>query len=416
METGQSYVKLKVTLADDPYGETPSEYGVNFNRRYYQADKDGLVTISGLQTNSEYTSSFRPYMKLSDGTTYTGNDIRVKTRSLNPSLTLVSSSPTTVVLQSSYSKGDAEVMATGITGYEASGAQMTLTGLTPDYNYTFTYFVKTKDGYQETYDLKVKTPAIEWETLPAKATSNTMALICANTNIDEAETNTGFEWRRYDAPDLVPSTQAPCPVVGGTLTGALKNLSAGTYYKFRPYYTSSAGTTYYGEWLAFGTADAYVYFDPTVRTYEATEVGSSSARVKGFAIGGSDDITEQGFEYWKTSGAATSLKRALAPLAAAEGTQTVLSSGQWMTATLDNLEPGTTYTFRAYVKTASATTYGEEMTFTTDFPTGIGQVETTGEAVEVARFTVDGRRINAPQKGINLIRMSDGTTRKVYVK
>lgn len=53
-------------------------------------------------------------------------------------------------------------------------------------------------------------------------------------------------------------------MVDGVLTGALRNLSASTYYKYRPYYTSASGQTYYGEWLAFGTATAYVHFDPTV--------------------------------------------------------------------------------------------------------------------------------------------------------
>ena len=38
------------------------------------------------------------------------------------------------------------------------------------------------------------------------------------------------------------------------------------------------------------------------------------------------------------------------------------------------------------------------------------------EVYEVARFTLDGKRISAPQKGINIVRMSDGTTRKVVVK
>lgn len=48
--------------------------------------------------------------------------------------------------------------------------------------------------------------------------------------------------------------------------------------------------------------------------------------------------------------------------------------------------------------------------------TGISNVESDASVVEVARYTVDGKRIGAPQKGINIIRMSDGTTRKVVVK
>ena len=38
------------------------------------------------------------------------------------------------------------------------------------------------------------------------------------------------------------------------------------------------------------------------------------------------------------------------------------------------------------------------------------------DAVEVERFNLDGTRLTAPQKGINIVRMSDGTTRKVLVK
>ena len=37
-------------------------------------------------------------------------------------------------------------------------------------------------------------------------------------------------------------------------------------------------------------------------------------------------------------------------------------------------------------------------------------------ATEAARYTLDGRQINAPQHGINIVRMSDGTVRKVMVK
>ena len=44
-------------------------------------------------------------------------------------------------------------------------------------------------------------------------------------------------------------------------------------------------------------------------------------------------------------------------------------------------------------------------------------VEADGENVrETARYTVDGTMIAAPQKGINIIKMSDGTSKKVIVK
>ena len=37
-------------------------------------------------------------------------------------------------------------------------------------------------------------------------------------------------------------------------------------------------------------------------------------------------------------------------------------------------------------------------------------------ATEQERYSLDGRRLNSPKKGINIIRMSDGTTKKVLVK
>lgn len=40
----------------------------------------------------------------------------------------------------------------------------------------------------------------------------------------------------------------------------------------------------------------------------------------------------------------------------------------------------------------------------------------TDDATVTARYTVDGRRINAPQKGLNIIKTTDGRTLKIFVK
>ena len=49
--------------------------------------------------------------------------------------------------------------------------------------------------------------------------------------------------------------------------------------------------------------------------------------------------------------------------------------------------------------------------------TGIKDVPNTSSfATESARYSTDGTRIASPQKGINIIRMSDGTVKKVLVK
>lgn len=48
---------------------------------------------------------------------------------------------------------------------------------------------------------------------------------------------------------------------------------------------------------------------------------------------------------------------------------------------------------------------------------GINNVGVTeGNVKEVARYSLDGRQLSRPEKGINIIKMSDGSTRKVIVK
>lgn len=47
---------------------------------------------------------------------------------------------------------------------------------------------------------------------------------------------------------------------------------------------------------------------------------------------------------------------------------------------------------------------------------GITDTQTSADVREVARFTIDGKRINQPQRGINIVKYSDGTVKKVIVK
>ena len=38
------------------------------------------------------------------------------------------------------------------------------------------------------------------------------------------------------------------------------------------------------------------------------------------------------------------------------------------------------------------------------------------DVVEVARYAINGTRLAAPVKGVNIVKMSDGTVKKVIVK
>lgn len=48
--------------------------------------------------------------------------------------------------------------------------------------------------------------------------------------------------------------------------------------------------------------------------------------------------------------------------------------------------------------------------------TGITGTQTSADIREIARFTIDGKCINQPQRGINIVKYSDGTVKKVIVK
>ena len=98
----------------------------------------------------------------------------------------------------------------------------------------------------------------------------------------------------------MPSTQVYSPVFDGKIAGTLRNLTENVYYKYRPFYKSNSGKSYYGNWVAFLTADAGVDYEPMVYTYNSPKVTQTDATLEGVALQGSVEITEQGFEYWKS--------------------------------------------------------------------------------------------------------------------
>lgn len=386
--------------------------------RYFDVD-NGSVEFTGLTPGKENPVSFG--FMYGGGKYYDLDGDYVTNDAIDIDVSYDILSPMEAVFHGEYDAGDAEVTETGfrltpssstIPFFTSEGKTLTYTDFEPGKAYGVEYYIVangTEFKVRETF----RTPEVELTTLPAKATSNTVALICAETNLPDTVGGTGFEWRRYDAPEEMPSSTAACPVIDGVLTGSLNNLSPSTYYKFRPYYKAESGKMFYGEWVAFITADAYVYFDPTVRTYAATGVTETTADVSATAVQGSDPVTEQGFEYWPTATRAAAMRvKAAAP----QGVQTVTATGQVMTATLEGLQPGTGYTFRAYVKTAKGTTYGDEQTFSTLTATGLSVVPSAGDAVEIARYDAVGRKIDAPVRGLNIVVMSDGSVRKVIVK
>ena len=89
-----------------------------------------------------------------------------------------------------------------------------------------------------------------------------------------------------------------------------------------------------------------------------------------------------------------------------------------MSAQLIGLDYESDYRYVAFVTTSeNETFYGEQQTFKTESNTeGVDDIQYKPKAVEEMRFDLQGHRLDAPKKGLNLIRMSDGTTKKAVVK
>ena len=96
----------------------------------------------------------------------------------------------------------------------------------------------------------------------------------------------------------------------------------------------------------------------------------------------------------------------------------ISGSQQIMTASLSNLEYETTYCFVAFVKTSEGDTfYSEPREFTTDIDvTGIKDVDYDETKTVIQRYDQNGLRLSSPRRGLNILLMSDGSTKKVWVK
>lgn len=308
--------------------------------------------ITGLSPNTNY--SLRPWVEF-NGVKYYGDYTSRKTSSIGVTRK-GNVGPTSVNYTGTYNAGDAHVTDAYFTFQGENSNKLFKTGLEPLTQYSYYYTVKTTNGDQsDSYSFK--TTALSMAALTARMLTNTTAMLIAETNMADEETSCGFEWRRYDAPAEMPSTKVYCPVYGGTMAGTLKNLSENVYYKYRPFYKSRAGNEYYGDWIAFITADAGVVFEPVVYTYSSPEVSQTEATLQGVALRGSDEITEQGFEYWQAG---------QNNMLTGSSVKKVTAQGERMSATVTGLQPGTVYKFRAYAIAGGKTTRGAEVDFVTE--------------------------------------------------
>lgn len=357
--------------------------------KYLPAPKyfEGLTPGTSYPYNFEITYADGDVVQCSSGFSTKGFIVQ--------SLTFEDPTPTTLRASITYNEIDAlpdslliafshtDSWSTKMDTLRAPIRNLVFTGLTPGKTYyRLSYYLKSGNTKNSIYLSNLPTsftaPQLVVETLEPKIPARGRAIVEARVNVSDDEDHIGFEWRKYNAPESLKSKSAFGVVFGGKAQGEISNLDASndTYYKVRAFYEDKAGVRYYAK--NGPTSDGWITFDPsdlsefaaTVHTNDKPTVTNTTVVLIGMMIQGSEEIIEQGFEYWEilTDENGKQVRRRVRKVQAdvAPEIHTVAVTGQRMEVEVTDLIPGTTYGYRAYVKTVKGTIYGEERTFHTN--------------------------------------------------
>lgn len=385
-------------------------------------DISGLTPTTLYEYELTFTSKYNTYQKVS------GN---FKTLDIPHRIQKVSITPTTASVKVDYGSSDwqydkVELWANNevdpnVIIPDGATRIYKVKGLIPNaQNSIYLRFTDSKKNIYVNYELKVKTEDIKLENLDPKVVAEGIAVVAAKTNIDDAETNVGFQWRKLDAPESLKSRESYGKIYEGLMEGLINNMVPQSYYKVRPFYhtnstLSSEPTYFYGEWITLDPSD-FSYFEPTIRTYEADLVTHNSAQLHGYVMRGTEEISEQGFEYWLTNGNSRNEQQVVVIPVSIMNTDIALADNN-MTITLSNLLSQSEYHFRAYAKYNDKTFYGEEKIFNTTGSSHVNSITTDSQYKEPLYYIdINGCRHLDPIQGFNIVVYSDGTTAKIINK
>jgi hypothetical protein len=189
-------------------------------------------------------------------------------------------------------------------------------------------------------------------TTPVSAITSTTASSGGNVTNDggAAVTARGVCWSTSANPTTANSHTIDGTGVGA-FTSSITGLTPGTTYHVRAYATNSVGTSY-GNDITF-TTNAVA---PTVTTTAVSNITSTTAASGGNVTdGGGAAVTARGV-CWSTS-----VNPTTANSLTTDGTGTGV-----FTSSITGLTPGTTYHVRAYATNSVGTSYGNDVTFTTN--------------------------------------------------
>jgi len=211
---------------------------------------------------------------------------------------------------------------------------------------------------------------------PSNVTAVT-ATLNATVNPNDLSTTVTFE---YGLTTSYGSTAAasPSPVTGNTMVNVMAEISGllpATTYHYRVKTVNSIGTTY-SEDKTFTTAG----IPPAATTSAATSKSTTGATLNG-TVNANNTSTTVTFEYGATTSYGQTATATPSPIT--DMTNTDIS------ASITGLTAGTTYHFRVKAVNSVGTTYGSDMTFTTE---GLAPTATT---LDATNKTSTGATLNA---------------------
>jgi len=240
----------------------------------------------------------------------------------------------------------------------------------------------------------------------------------------------GFKYRKMGAVNEKPQ-QVTATYYDGYMGALISDLSPGETYEVRAFgfkYGEYDDLELTGGWTQINVSEPS-YCEPVLYTHDASAVFdyrrlySCYVGFKGVVFSGTDEIIEQGFEYWEVT---DKDDEELQPATEGEVYKiTTENSGykglSYLYAEHHEFKPMASYAARVYATTEKGTFYGNVKTFTTEIFTGIEAIKQEnadcgGDDETISRYNLNGEPVPPSYRGIQIIRMKNGTTRKILVK
>ena len=359
------YINRTMTTATFTISNFYSDYIYDIKNFTYEIFEDGVVKLKDLKPNTKY--QIKLTLKSNDGKTYETSMVSFTTNKMRMGIsekTITSSSIDVKIWYDHYKDDILMSQFLTLDGKSVDGNRIKVNGLKPSEEYRLTLTMVFEGNNISTITQSISTDALILVTEQPKVASPGNVVVSATSNLDNEEENVGFEWRRTDWTDEFASNKGGAYLFNGQLEGYIRNLYTEKLWKYRPYYESTSGNRYYGEWVGIDPTNTS-YFEPTVHTYSVINVTGNTAIIKGYVMRGSDNITAQGFKYWSQESNAKSMTRQLAAIPS--NVKTIDATGNIMTAEITDLNYETEYHYVSFVTTSEGETfYGEELTFITE--------------------------------------------------